>query len=118
MTLTFEQIAIVAHNTNIEYCKALGTVGVPWSKRSEAERKGAVEAVKTLVSNSKVTPEELHEAWSSTKIEDGWKYAPVTDIKKKENSLLVPYSELSLNNKAKGHIFRGVVMSLANTEIK
>lgn len=43
--------------------------------------------------------ENVHEVWSSGRIEDGWKYGKERNDEKRETPCLVPYSELSEEEK-------------------
>ena len=42
----------------------------------------------------------VHEVWAKSRVEQGWKYGPVRDGDKKETPCLVPYRELSDEEKA------------------
>ena len=44
--------------------------------------------------------ENVHENWSAGRIRDGWTYGPVRDDRKRETPCLVPYEELSEEEKA------------------
>lgn len=60
-------------------------------------------------SNVKLSPEILalceemakntHEVWARTRMEQGWTYGPVRDDEKMEHPCLVPYEELSEEEK-------------------
>lgn len=43
--------------------------------------------------------ENVHEVWASGRIEDGWKYGKERNDEKRETPCLVPYSELSEEEK-------------------
>ncbi len=43
--------------------------------------------------------ENVHEVWAQGRIEDGWVYGEVRDDEKKTTPCLVPYDELSENEK-------------------
>jgi hypothetical protein len=58
------------------------------------------------------TPEESHESWLREKIESGWVYGPKKDVMQKEHPCLVPYEELSPEQRAKDSIFIAVVRAL------
>lgn len=44
--------------------------------------------------------ENVHEVWAKGRIEDGWKYGAERNDKEKTTPCLVPYSELSEEEKA------------------
>ena len=41
----------------------------------------------------------VHEVWAAGRMADGWKYGPVRDDAKKEHPCLVPYEQLSEEEK-------------------
>ena len=41
----------------------------------------------------------VHEIWAQRRIEDGWRYGPERNDKRKEHNCLVPYSELPEHEK-------------------
>lgn len=41
----------------------------------------------------------VHEVWAACRMADGWKYGPVRDEAKKQHSCLVPYEDLSEEEK-------------------
>ena len=42
----------------------------------------------------------VHEVWAAERIKEGWTFGPVRDDKKRETPCLVPYEELSDEEKA------------------
>ncbi len=42
----------------------------------------------------------VHEVWSSGRLAEGWKWGPVRDDAKKEHPCLIPYEELSEEEKS------------------
>lgn len=44
--------------------------------------------------------ENVHEVWAATRMSQGWKYGPVRDDAKREHPMLVPYDQLSEEEKA------------------
>ena len=42
----------------------------------------------------------VHEVWAAGRISEGWKWGPTRDDKKKETPCLVPYEELSEEEKS------------------
>ena len=49
---------------------------------------GLNELVESLAKN-------VHEVWAAGRIADGWKYGPIRDDIKKEHPCLIPYEELT-----------------------
>jgi hypothetical protein len=103
-----EQIARIAHEVNRAYCEFLGdTSQVPWDDAPDWQKQSAFDGVRAAQAGS--TPEGLHEAWCRYKREDGWVYGPVKDAALKTHPCLVPYAELSNEQKFKDHLFHAVV---------
>lgn len=56
---------------------------------------------------------EQHEAWCEHKRAEGWVQGDVKDADAKTHPALLPYEELPEEQKAKDHLFRAVIGSLA-----
>lgn len=54
---------------------------------------------KELIMLTEEIAENVHEVWSKGRIEDGWTYGQTRNDEKKETPCLVPYSELSEEEK-------------------
>ena len=59
-----------------------------------------IELPLSLLELTEQVAENVHENWSAGRIADGWTYGPVRDDAKKTTPCLVPYSELSEEEKA------------------
>lgn len=57
------------------------------------------------------TPEQLHESWIGSKVDDGWTYGLEKDYFKKTHPCIVPYEELDDAQKLKDSVFAAVVNS-------
>lgn len=44
--------------------------------------------------------ENVHDVWATGRMKEGWRYAPVRDLKKKVTPQLVPYAALPESEKA------------------
>jgi len=55
------------------------------------------------------SPEENHNNWSRNKLEDGWRYGKVKDLKKKTHPCLVPYRDLPFEEIIKDIIAQKIV---------
>ena len=53
-----------------------------------------------LLELSEKLAEQVHEVWAQGRINDGWTYGTERDDEKKQTPCLVPYSELSEEEKA------------------
>lgn len=100
--------ARAAHEANRAWCIAHGDMSQPaWDDAPGWQRASAENGVVGVLTGN--TPEQSHESWLAEKASTGWKYGPVKDPEKKEHPCFVPYSELPPEQKAKDHIFVGVV---------
>jgi hypothetical protein len=104
--------ARAAHEANRAYCIALGDYTQPnWGNSPDWQRVSARRCVEGVLRGN--TPEQSHESWLAEKAETGWKYGSVKDPDKKEHPCFVPYGDLPAAQKAKDHIFVGVVRAMA-----
>lgn len=63
--------------------------------------------------------EAAHDVWMEGKQRDGWKYGPVTDKEKKIHSCLVPYDQLSEEDKESDRdLVRGIPKILSKAGYK
>jgi hypothetical protein len=116
-TKTFERFvemaAKAAHEANRGYCTAIGDqVPPPWDQASEAQRNGMKAGVRLhFNSPTPITPEQSHEAWMKSKLDQGWQWGPEKDEEVKLHPNLKPYRELPEVQRAKDFIFGHVVRS-------
>lgn len=59
----------------------------------------AVELPESLNDLVESLSKNVHEVWAAGRLADGWKYGPVRDDAKKEHPCLIPYEELSEEEK-------------------
>lgn len=108
-----ESIAELCHEANRAYCQALGDQSqVPWPEAADWQKESAIAGVKYVMENPKVKPSDSHESWLREKEKDGWKYGRVKDVEKKEHPCFVSYDSLSIEQKAKDHIFLAIVKTV------
>lgn len=108
-----ELVAQVAHEVNRAYCASLGDESVPaWAEASKEHQASILAGVDMHMANPDATPEQSHESWLAAKAEDGWTHGEVKDAKAKTHPCMLPYAELPAEQRAKDHIFRGVVHAL------
>lgn len=55
----------------------------------------------------------VHDVWSRTRIEDGWRYGPSRDDAAKTHPCLVPYDELPESEKVYDRVMVGEVIKAA-----
>jgi hypothetical protein len=110
-------IAQVAHEVNRAYCLGIGDASQKsWEEAEQWQRDSAVKGVEYKANNLSATPEDQHEAWSQSKIADGWVYGEVKDAEKKTHPCLVPYSELPMDQRVKDYLFVAVVGTMLNQQ--
>jgi hypothetical protein len=112
--MTNEQIARVAHEVNRAYCAALGDLSqLPWDAAPRWQKDSAMNGVALHLKNPAAGPDASHESWSAQKYAEGWTYGPAKRPDLKEHPCLVPFNQLPREQQAKDHIFRAVVLALA-----
>lgn len=106
-------IAKVAHEVNRAFCQSVGDYSQPkWDEAPDWQVTSACNGVEFHM-NNETTPRDSHENWMSMKRADGWVYGPVKDALAKTHPCMVPYHDLSTEQKSKDYIFKAVVESLA-----
>ena len=60
----------------------------------------AIELPQELLELAQVISKNVHEVWSAGRMSEGWTYGPVRNDQKRETPCLVPYEELSDEEKA------------------
>lgn len=103
--------AVAAHMANRAYCIGIGDMSQPtWDDAPEWQRKSAIEGVHKALNGA--TPEQLHESWSQSKLNDGWRYGERKDPELKTHPCLVPYSELPQAQRLKDSIYSETVKAI------
>lgn len=111
--LTAEHIARVCHEANRAYCLALGDSSQPhWDDAPAWQRDSAVNGVRFHIENPTAGPEGSHDNWWHQKQVAGWEYGPVKDAAKKTHPCMVPYEQLSPQQRAKDRLFVNIVHAL------
>jgi RyR domain len=59
----------------------------------------SVELAPEIVQLTELLAKNAHENWARQRIEDGWRWGPRRDDSKKEHPSLIPYEELSEEEK-------------------
>ena len=101
-----EFAARLSHECNRAYCESIGDLSqTKWKDAPEWQRESARAGIRFLQENPEATPEQSHQSWIRQKIDDGWVYGPVKDPEKKEHPCMVPYEDLSDEQRAKDGFF-------------
>lgn len=111
--ISIEQIAQIAHEANKSICEATGDPSqVAWADAEQWQRDSAVQGVQEIIDDGSITPERLHDKWREFKAADGWVFGDVKDADAKTHPCMVDYDQLPVEQRAKDHLFGGVVRSL------
>jgi hypothetical protein len=105
--------AEAAHEMNRIYCESHGdTSQNSWRETEDSIRQSAISGVEVALRGA--TPKQQHEAWSSFKVSQGWKYGEVKDLEKKEHPCLIPYEQLSVEQQKKDSLYISTVTAMFN----
>lgn len=111
---SLERMARVCHEINRAYALASGedpaVVFASWLEAPEEIRESARIGVRAALEGA--TPEQLHQSWCKTKINDGWTWGREKDLERRTHPCLVPYAELPEGQKLKDALFSAVVKAL------
>jgi hypothetical protein len=121
---TVELLAQLAHEINRAYCAGLGdTSQTAWTgfhddaEHSPAElaamtarNESARAGVRAVLNGEASSPEEQHDLWMRTKLEEGWRHGERKDEIAKTHPCLVPYEQLPPEQRVKDHLFRAAVL--------
>jgi hypothetical protein len=111
---TIEDIAAICHDANRSLCQRQGDGSQEvWMFAPEWQRKSAITGVEFCLANPKAPASANHDSWLAEKKRDGWKYGAVKNPETKEHPCFVPYDDLPPEQKAKDHLFKAIVASLA-----
>lgn len=112
-------IARVAHEVNRSYCQALGDhSNLPWEDAPEWQKRSAIMGVELHLNDPKAGPEASHASWMAQKLAEGWTYGPVKDPVRKTHPCIVKFATLPPEQRAKDHIFCGVVRAIAHEQTR
>lgn len=113
MRAEIDDIARVAHEVNSAYRAAIGeTPSAPWDHAPAAERASAIAGVEAIAHGDVTTPEDAHVAWMRLKQAEGWTQGEVKDPVRKTHPDLIPYDDLSSEQKIKDTLFFAVVTAM------
>lgn len=68
---------------------------------TQHQRESILDGIKFRLNHPNASEKEMHDNWCKFKLEQGWIYGPVKDEEKKTHPNLIPYKELSLEERNK-----------------
>lgn len=105
--------AMMAHETNREYCRILGDDShEPWDDAAQELRDSVTAGVIAINENPDISPEELHERWFNLKAEEGWTHGVKKDEVAKTHPCFLPYDALTDEQRFKDTLFGAVVRAV------
>lgn len=116
--LMVDQIACTAHEAMWGYCLATGIMLMSgtWQTATEDVKDAKRRAVRRVWENPNVSVQELHEEWVNVKVAEGWRYGEGFDVVQKLHPWLVPFGELTRDQRTQYHIFKHVVEAFRDAE--
>lgn len=113
----YARIAMVCHEANRAYCKALGDDSQPaWFDAPDWQKESAIKGVLFKEAMPESGPEDSHNSWLLEKQNQGWVYGEEKNADKKTHPCMVSYDELPLDQRAKDHIFQAIAGTMLMME--
>lgn len=110
--LEVDMIAAAAHEVNRRYAQLLGDDShQPWDSAPEWQKVSARAGILGVAENN-YTPEQQHDAWCAHKRATGWVRGDKKNEYAKTHPSLVPYAELSSEEKYKDTLFSTTVKAM------
>lgn len=108
------EIAAICHEANRMLCLTQGDTSQPgWMAAPGWQRDSVCNGVRFHLDNPDADPAASHENWMAEKLADGWRYGKTKDMQAKTHPCLVPFANLPPEQRAKDHLFKGIVHALA-----
>lgn len=106
-------VALICHEANRMMQVINGDeVATSWDALSEEQRERITNGVAFRLRNPACTPAIMHQNWIQDMRADGYVLGERIDHKEKIHPNMVPFEDLSLEQKAKDMLFSGIVDSL------
>lgn len=107
-----EQIAKTAHSVHLAYCKTKGLkTQKKWSEVDIKHKEVVYNSVKNILTGVINSVQESHNNFIALKFSQGWFYGEKYSIEKKTNPRLVPFKELTEEDRIKETLFFECVKS-------
>ncbi|KAF0146685.1 MAG: hypothetical protein FD153_32 [Rhodospirillaceae bacterium] len=114
MNLTY--ISRVCHEINVAICNVFEGHNHPsWDEAPEWQRSSSIDGVRFAIGHPDASPEDQHNRWMDDRRAEGWQYGPVKDEANKIHPCMVPYDQLSQEQRLKDHVFLAVVRAMVRT---
>lgn len=111
--MTKDEVMVICHNVMRNYNLLLGDDSIPpWDEAPEWMIDATKESVELILNNEDPPPSILHDHWMNFKLSDGWVWGTVKDADKKTHPCLVPFDQLSVEDRMKDVVFCAVVQAL------
>jgi hypothetical protein len=108
-------LARVAHEANRAYCKSIGDPVPPdWDDAPIGIRTSIYAGALGVIANPGITPEQSHEAWIAHKLMEGWRYGEVKSYEDKTHQNMVPWQDLSPEQRFKDVLFTTIIKTATN----
>ncbi len=108
-TAELEALARISHEVNRVWCEHNGDASqVGWTAAPDWQRESARAGVGFHWRNPDASDAASHEAWSETKLAEGWSYGPTKDPANKLHPCLVRFDQLPPEQQFKDRLFRTV----------
>jgi hypothetical protein len=111
--MNHEDIARIAHEANRAVRSILGEGNTQsWDEAPEHIRQSIMDGVRYRLANPHASDAENHENWRVYKLSQGWTVGSREDIPGKIHPNLVPFEQLSEDQRAKDSLFGAIVKAL------
>lgn len=115
MAYSTETIAEFVHETLSVWARQRGMPDYPnWADAEDWMRASTIESVEHVLNNPRAAPGAQHVQWMEQKQRDGWTFGDKKDAEAKTHPMLVPFSELPEDERAKDAIIIAVVQALSS----
>lgn len=113
MKLKVVDIARVCHEADRALSHAFGDAErATWDRSPLWQQETAISGVLSVIDPPDATPEDIHCAWMNEKFRQGWRFGPVKDAEAKTHPCLMPWAELSPEQRLKDELFLAIVIAL------